>query len=114
MQFTAIILATIVTVAIANPLCAPKDAMSANVFGRDDCQPCHDYYNKCRGVSKTPSYVFQLVMTNDMTEPLVLAEPLWLRCLVPCRHMPQQRRQVQPQVRIRFVLDFSYGTRWGC
>jgi hypothetical protein len=59
MQFTAIILAAIVTVAIANPLCAPKDAMSANVFGRDDCQPCHDYYNKCRGVSKTPSYVFQ-------------------------------------------------------
>jgi hypothetical protein len=61
MKFTALIITTMTTVSMANPLSAPKEAMSANaanVFSRDDCQPCHDFYNKCRGVSKSPCNVF--------------------------------------------------------
>jgi hypothetical protein len=57
MHFTVLIIAAMAIVSMANPLSAPKEAMSAtvaNVFGRDDCQPCHDFYNKCRGVSKPP------------------------------------------------------------
>jgi hypothetical protein len=61
MKFTIFIIAAMATVSMANPLSAPTDAMSASaakVVGRDDCQTCHDFYNKCRGVSKSHSNTF--------------------------------------------------------
>jgi hypothetical protein len=53
MKFTLLTLAAMASAAVlATPtLEAPKDTSAANVFVRDDCKSCDDYYQKCRGVS---------------------------------------------------------------
>jgi hypothetical protein len=56
MKFISLILAATASVMIAaTPLTSPN--VATNVFARDDCKICDDFYQKCRGVSISLSWL---------------------------------------------------------
>jgi hypothetical protein len=55
MKFTTILVATMATLTIANPLAPTSDVKdTANAVARDDCAECNRLYDSCRGVSIFP------------------------------------------------------------
>jgi hypothetical protein len=55
MKFTTILVATMATLTIANPLAPSSDIKdTTNMLARDDCAECNRLYDSCRGVSIFP------------------------------------------------------------
>tara|TARA_R110002003_G_scaffold115_2_gene9940 strand:- start:23103 stop:23282 length:180 start_codon:yes stop_codon:yes gene_type:complete len=55
MKFTTILVATMATLTVANPLAPTSDVKdTANAVARDDCAECNRLYDSCRGVSISP------------------------------------------------------------